>query len=197
MDGVTEITTLADAVMPDNKVQSITQTIENQNTEQEAQVQQPAQPLMAPAAYQFHVPEGYFLSDGMREELTKTAQQYGMTNDAANAMIQLHLKQMEATAREMEAKASEQPAIYEREARQDPEFGGAKFEQSLSTAKAALANFGSAKLLELLDQTGLGNHPEMIRLLYRVGRAQKEGGYGGGAPVPTETRTRADIMYGG
>lgn len=59
-------------------------------------------------------------------------------------------------------------------ARNDQEFGGAHFEQNLGIAKQALEQFGSPELLQMLGQSPMGNHPEVIRFLVNVGKAVAE-----------------------
>lgn len=52
--------------------------------------------------------------------------------------------------------------------RADPEIGGA---EALQVARSMVSEFGKPSLKRTLDQTGLGNHPEVIRLLTRAGKA--------------------------
>lgn len=54
-------------------------------------------------------------------------------------------------------------------AKSDPEFGGEKLEANLAIAKGAMTKVASPELVKLLNETGLGNNPEMIRLFYRLG----------------------------
>lgn len=194
---------LADAVMPDNNVQSVTEQFQGENNELQTQEntsqEQQTQTLQtqAPINYDVTLPEGYFLSDDMRAQFTKVAQECGLSNDAANKLINLHVQQMEAAAREQASGIADKAADFERLSRQDSEIGGAHFETSLKTAKAALNQFGTAALADVLNQSGLGNHPEMIRLFARIGKAMGEGHYAGSKETVTERpRTRAEIMYG-
>lgn len=62
----------------------------------------------------------------------------------------------------------------------DKEFGGDKLEANLAVAKTALDKFGTPELKQLMNQTGLGNHPELIRFFYRAGKAISEDTYVGG-----------------
>jgi hypothetical protein len=52
--------------------------------------------------------------------------------------------------------------------RADPEIGG---DEALQVARSMVSEFGEPSLKRTLDQTGLGNHPEVIRLLTRAGKA--------------------------
>ncbi len=60
------------------------------------------------------------------------------------------------------------------DSKKDKEIGGLLLEDSVKTAKIALKKIGTPKLNELLEQSGLGNHPEIIRFLSRVGKQISE-----------------------
>ena len=51
---------------------------------------------------------------------------------------------------------------------------GTEYAANIARAKQALDKFGSPKLKQELDKTGLGNHPELVRLFVRIGKAMKE-----------------------
>ena len=61
----------------------------------------------------------------------------------------------------------------------DEEFGGEKLNDNLEIAKTALDAFGNDALKSLLVETGFGNHPEIIRFMYRAGKAISEDNYVG------------------
>jgi hypothetical protein len=56
----------------------------------------------------------------------------------------------------------------------DKEFGGDKLNENMAVAKKALDSFGTPELRTLLQQSGLGNNPEVIRFMYRAGKAISE-----------------------
>ena len=61
----------------------------------------------------------------------------------------------------------------------DDEFGGETFDANLKVAKSALDAFGTDPFKQLLSESGLGNHPEVIRFMYRAGKAISEDSYVG------------------
>ena len=61
----------------------------------------------------------------------------------------------------------------------DKEFGGENLNDNLEVAKTALDAFGNQALKSLLVETGFGNHPEIIRFMYRAGKAISEDSYVG------------------
>ena len=65
---------------------------------------------------------------------------------------------------------------------------GVKFDEKLNNARYALKQFGSEKLAEILDSTGLGSHPEVVKLFAAIGEklsddSARGGGGGGGNPL--------------
>lgn len=85
----------------------------------------------------------------------------------------------------------------------DQEFGGDNLNANLETAKKALTNFGTKEFSTLLLESGLGNHPEMIRFMFRAGKAISEDTYVGnsqgaqanGKAIPTDMAGMADALY--
>lgn len=63
-----------------------------------------------------------------------------------------------ASRQESQVKAIRQEWVAS--AKADAEFGGEKLAANLATAKKALDTFGSTELRTLLNQSGLGDHPE-------------------------------------
>ena len=77
----------------------------------------------------------------------------------------------------------------------DKEFGGDKLEANLGIAKKALDTFGTPELNKLLVSTGLGNHPELIRLMFKAGKALSEDTFVAGRERATAKQSLADILY--
>ncbi len=53
----------------------------------------------------------------------------------------------------------------------DKEFGGARFQENLRYARAALTRFDDGTLTKILNESGFGSHPEVVRFMYRVGKS--------------------------
>jgi len=74
--------------------------------------------------------------------------------------------------------------------RTDPEFGGAQFDANLAVAKRGYNMFASDELKSILEQTGYGNHPEVLRLFHKIGKLMGEDKFvGGGASSSFDART--------
>ena len=91
---------------------------------------------------------------------------------------------------ERQAKMLEQVrADWASESQSDEEFGGEALTENLNVAKQALDAFGTDAFKSLLQETGFGNHPEIIRFMYRAGKALSEDSYIGNSEGADSLRT--------
>jgi hypothetical protein len=81
------------------------------------------------------------------------------------------------------------------ETRTDKDLGGSNLTANLGLAKNTLERFGSPAFREFVKATGIGNHPEFIRLLRDFGKVVSEdtlhAGHKPGGPV----KTLAQALY--
>jgi hypothetical protein len=91
----------------------------------------------------------------------------------------------------------EQITAWVSDVKSDPEIGGDKFVESCENARRALEKFGSDSLKSILNETGYGNHPEVVRLLSNIGKefAQAKLKGGNGDP-PAKTKSIEEVFYG-
>ena len=67
----------------------------------------------------------------------------------------------------------------------DKDIGGDKLAENLSVARKALETFGTPELRDVLNATGFGNHPAVIKAFYKIGQAISEDRFvTGGAKGP-------------
>lgn len=56
----------------------------------------------------------------------------------------------------------------------DAELGGANYDATTTLANKVLKKFGSEDLSKFLKETGIGSHPEFVRVFHRIGKMFKE-----------------------
>lgn len=127
-----------------------------------------------PDGYEFKAPEGKEFDPAVIRPFADVAKELGLSQDAAQKILDkmaptIASRQIEA----IEAARNEWTSA----SKADKEFGGDKLTENLSVAKRALDSFGTPELRTLLNQSGLGNHPEVIRFMYRAGKAVSEDGF--------------------
>lgn len=151
----------------------------------DGQEQPDANKPVVPEKYEFKAPEGTQLNPEVIGKFEGVARELGLTQEAAQKVVDAMAPQLAA------AQAAQFETIktgWADSARTDKEFGGDKLNENLAVAKKALDAFGTPELRSLLNDTGLGNHPEVIRMFYRAGQKISGsnlvvGGAAGAAPA--------------
>ena len=150
-------------------------------------------PEGAPEKYEFASPEGVQLDPKSVEVFSEVAKELNLSQEAAQKVIDKVGPAM--AARQAEALAQAR-ADWTEGAKSDKEYGGDKLPENLAVAKKALDQFGTPELRTLLNESGLGNHPEVIRVFYRAGKAISEDEFvPGGAGRPTGSKDYATSLY--
>jgi hypothetical protein len=148
----------------------------------------------APETYaDFTPPEGAELDAGVMTVFAEAARELNLPQKAAQQLI-------DKMAPIMDARRAEQMQVqteaWETAAKADPEFGGAKLDASKVQIARAMNQFATPELRTMLDETGLGNHPELVRFMVRAGQAiSEERIITNGLPASTGIRSAADTLY--
>lgn len=153
---------------------------------------------VTPDTYEFKVPEGAKLPDAVMDELSLVARELGLSQESAQKLVD---KLSPAIANETAQQQAAQLQAYKTEletlSKADKEFGGDKLNENLAVAKKAMDAFGTPALRELLDVSGLGNHPEVIRAFYRAGKSISVDKFvTGGTQPQTGSTSAASRLYG-
>ncbi len=131
-----------------------------------------SKPEGAPETYEFQQAEGTAPIDPqVLEQFAEVAKELNLPQDQAQKMIDKVAPVIQARQAEQIAAVQEQWA---ETSRADKEFGGDGLNENLATAKKALDTFGTPELRTLLHESGMGNHPEVIRFMVRTGKAISE-----------------------
>lgn len=156
-----------------------------------------------PEAYALTLPDGLVLDAGAIAEATPVFRELGLSNAAANRLMpvaaQFAQRVQDQANRQLLSHVQAERKAWLDAARADPEIGGAKWGDTIATAAAALDRLGFTRgsaFRNLLDESGLGNHPDMIRAFVKVGKAVSEDNdfvLGGG--IPRTRRDRAETLY--
>lgn len=145
------------------------------------------------------------IDTALLETATPVLKELGLTNEQANKVAALVPKVQERFIQQQNDAFAETRTQWAKDAQADPEIGGKNWDGSKSLAAKALDHFvGPAKdkdgnlngFRQLLDDTGLGNHPEMIRFCRKVGAALSEDStMARGTEGPRDKPTRLQALY--
>lgn len=147
-----------------------------------------------PEAYELTLPEGMALDADLLGEATPVFKEIGLTNEAANKLMPFAAKLLEKSRTSFETQmleaGSAQRKAWLDEAKSAEDIGGPKWDATLGVAAKGLDAMGfkaGTQFRALLNDSGLGNHPDMIRAFAKLGElAGEEGDFAradAGAPV--------------
>lgn len=149
-------------------------------------------PAPTDADYKFDLPDGFDLSDDVKQSVIDLAKEANVSPEVANKFVQKHaeIKQQEL------ADAKETIQGWLTETRNDPEIGGEYLQQTMKNVNNALNAPSGAEVAEILKQTGLQNHPAIIKLLNHYGKMAKTDSVRGVTPVTTVSdKQKLDALY--
>ena len=130
-------------------------------------------PQGAPEAYEFKAPEGQEYDPGVIEKFSAVSKELNLSQEAAQKVLD---KMGPALATRQENAIAAARAEWVAATKADSEIGGAELAQKIALANTTFEKFGTPELKTLLETTGLGDHPELIRWAHRVGKAMSEDG---------------------
>lgn len=159
--------------------------------------EKPDVPQGAPENYaDFTMPEGIEIDKAALESFTPVAKELNLTQEQAQKLVDMYATQLNSLQIAQNEQVVQMRKDWVAQVREDQEIGGAKFTENIGAAVQALIRYGTPELRQALDQTGLGDHPEMIRFCYRIGKAISEDALIPGSPaVPKPPKTAAEIIY--
>lgn len=124
------------------------------------------------------------------EDLSKTC---NLSSEVAQKLVDLEANFARQTA---QAQAKNQQAQLAQWAKETKQFFGPAWEKEISLAVRAADAFGGPELRALLEETGLGNHPVIVRTFNGIGKRISEDNTPGGKPSAVTDKTFTEALYG-
>jgi hypothetical protein len=139
----------------------------------------------------FTFPDGFQVDDTALGEFKTLAASMSLTKDQAQKLVDFRAAQHQQHMAALDRQAER----WVQDARADKEFGGNDFAKNIAIADRAVATYGTPELRALLNQYGLGNHPELVRFAYRVGQTVTEPGPVNTTSPQSGSADHAEILY--
>ena len=138
--------------------------------------------------FQISVPKGYQADQGMIDGFKGVAKDLGLKGEQAQKVADWYFKATEQAAQQAQHKQEEQFVKWAEESKSDKEIGGKDFQANLNVALKAMRTYADKDAIDLINQTGLGNHKAMIRMFAKIGKALGEDKLPGAPPSPGESK---------
>lgn len=155
-------------LLSDSKADATDDVVDDKSAEESTKEE--AKPVTE--KYDLKAPEGFTMDEKLLGAVTPILKEIGVTNEQAQKIIDAYAPvvkaQIEAQQKEVEKHWEEQKSQWKAESEK---ILGNKVKSELAHAARFLNKFGSEAVRQLLDETGLGNHPELVKMLISAGKA--------------------------
>lgn len=153
------------------------------------------EPELVTADTEFELPDGTEVAEEDMAAFKGLSEELGLSKDQAQKLLTMEANRVAAMSQAAADAAVKQANDWAEQSRADKEFGGDDFAANAAIANEAMNKFAGEDVVEIMNTSGLGNHPGMIRMFLAIGRATGSdkfvgGGTGGGEPTDPETRAQ-------
>lgn len=150
---------------------------EGQSTSQPAPTPEPPKVVdkvgeeeVKPEPIEYKFPENFTDDYVTKAETLELLNKHSVSQEALDDLIPTFTKVAEKVQQKSLEAWRDQVKTWAEESAKDKEFGGEKYDENLKTVvRPVLDRWGSDELVDILDQTGIAEHPAVIRFLYKVG----------------------------
>lgn len=139
----------------------------------------------------FILPDGMVLDKEMVAKASTAFKELGLSQENAQKLVTIQAEVAKANETAILESFKKQVAGWKDES---TKMFGNDAEKEFGTAAKAIERFGSPALKEMLNETGLGNHPEWVRFCNKIGKAVSEDNPIEGIKVG-ETKSDAEALY--
>lgn len=136
------------------------------------------------------------------QEIAAFAKKHGLSAQLAQEIVAQQEKLAGTVLTRTEAQRKQQIDGWKQEVQQDPELGGDKYQTTITNIKRVFDWLGKqlpqSKFVQLVEETGYGNHPEWVKVFNTIGKAMAEDGPTGGRFTGGgDKKADEEIVYGG
>ena len=155
-------------------------------------------------SYDLKLPEGSALKDEQVDKIAAIAKQRGLSNEQAQELLESTDGFVSDLRKDIESEVVEKQKQHIETAKKewlssstnDKEIGGENFKRKTELAHRVVKEFGTPELYEFFNTTGLGKHPEAIRVFTRIGERMEAGQFvNGGRPPKNKPQTYEETLW--
>jgi len=146
--------------------------------------------------YKLELKKETLLDNSFLDDVKSFAKENNLSNEQAQQVLS---KQEEAISKYLEkeeARIEKELDEWRDSVVNDPDMGGDKLAKTAENARRVVERFGTDSFINLLKDTGYGDHPEVVRFLSKVGSLMSDDSLI--LPKAAETRQRSieEVFYG-
>jgi len=155
---------------------------------EEAEAETPEAEVTPLGADDITFPEGLEVPDEIRDDFLSVLNDPEITpKDRAQALVDLQAKVAGQASEAASQQFQDQQRQWQDEVKNDPEIGGANFQENLQRIQRLVDQFGNDEFAGVMAATGAGNNIHVVKFFHAVAEKLVEGGPVSGAPANSES----------
>lgn len=120
------------------------------------------------------VPEGMKLAESELKEVTAFAQSNNLSLEQAQALVTEAAKSAKSAVEQQQQRFDTMRATYAESLAKDKDWGGDKLQETQRLATQTAMRYFTPVLKDLLNRTGLGDNPDLIIAMAKIGKQISE-----------------------
>lgn len=146
-----------------------------------------------PEKYEIKAPDGFVVDEALNTKFQGVAKELRLSPAQAQKMADTYAEIQGEQARAW----ADTIQGWRDAAKEDKTIGGPNFNQNVAVVRRMVQDYGDDELKKVFNDYGVGNHPAMLRFIYRMGRNMAEGSVqpGGGNGNPGQGEVTAGDFY--
>jgi hypothetical protein len=136
----------------------------------------PKEPVV-PEKYDLKLPDGSVLQVTDIETTASLAKEFKLSQEDAQKLLNQRSNERAEFLKGQQDFLKSEVVAWGKALTADKEIAGEKgteYKPNVALAKQAINRFASPDLIQILNETGYGNHPELVRMMVRIGKAMRE-----------------------
>lgn len=150
----------------------------------------------APESYEFKVPEGMTLDQGLIDKVTPLFKELDLSQEQAQKLVDAYApyakEKFELHQKEAIDSFKQTLSTWKDDTKKEL---GDNFDKSIKAAAKAIEKFGSPELRTILNETGVGNHKELVKFFAKVGELISEDHFTETDSPASSGKNAEDVLY--
>jgi hypothetical protein len=151
----------------------------------------------AAGQYEFEVDDDEPITDDNLEEIAAYAKEHEMSQEDAQKLVDMQSQALQGFQKKLTADFEKTRDDWKVQSKADQEIGGEQFGENMELAKRVIDKFGSEEFKTAVNDTGFGNHPELLRVFTRIGKAMANDSLVLSGKESVKAKSMEDVFYGG
>ena len=151
---------------------------ENKNDQTQVEIKDKpltdVQTPIVPDKYELKLPEGSLLKPDYIDKFSAYAKEKKLSNEQAQELLNGRHEAVKEHDDSQWKMVEDAKTGWIEKGKTDTEFGGANYEKNITIAVEESKRFMSPGFKQILDKSGIGNHPEVIRVFIKYAKFIKE-----------------------